>query len=198
MGHPSFERERNALRLENFNSLYDRDHRPLGLGYPLLVTGIAGALFHDKAAGSLVYKDGRKDVRSSVPNCWHRASRRTSISIRAHRPPAMAMTPLHRAAPTLAHRTKRSSTASRAPSISSPRRTQASLFDRPGHHFWIGLDPDITPDAVLPGPSCCQGSGIAEDRIRQLIEQHKTGASLLSWRTARQRARPQSRSRQIE
>jgi len=30
----------------------------LGLGYPLLVTGIAGALFPHKAAGSLILKDG--------------------------------------------------------------------------------------------------------------------------------------------
>ena len=31
----------------------------LGLGYPLLVTGIAGTLFPRKAAGSLILKDGQ-------------------------------------------------------------------------------------------------------------------------------------------
>ena len=31
----------------------------LGLGYPMLVTGIAGAMFPRKAAGSLILKDGQ-------------------------------------------------------------------------------------------------------------------------------------------
>ena len=31
----------------------------LGLGYPLLVTGIAGVIFPHKAGGSLILKDGQ-------------------------------------------------------------------------------------------------------------------------------------------
>jgi len=181
MGHPSFERRkkmhsvwRTSIRFTIVTTVL------LGLGYPLLVTGIAGALFHDKAAGSLVYKDGRKD--GQVIGSELLAQSFTSDKYFHPRPSAAGN----------GYDATSSGGSNLGPSNKALiDRIQGSIDklsqENPGKPVPIdlvttsgsGLDPDITPDAAyFQAPRVAKARGIAEDRIRQLIEQHKTGRQL--------------------
>ncbi len=143
----------------------------LGLGYPLLVTGIAGTLFHKQAEGSLIrLKDG------TVIGSELLAQRFTSDKYFHPRPSAAGS----------GYDATNSGGSNLAQSNKSlVDRIQGSIdklaAENPGHPVPIdlvttsgsGLDPDITPDAAtFQIPRVARARGIGEDRIRQLIDEH--------------------------
>ncbi len=148
----------------------------LGLGYPLLVTGIAGVLFPHKAAGSLILKDGQIIGSSLLAQSF------TSDRYFHPRPSAAG--------------NGYDATASGGSNLAQSNkalvdRIQGSIdklqAENPGHPVPIdlvttsgsGLDPDITPDtAYFQAPRVAKARGLGEDRIRQLIQQHITGRQL--------------------
>jgi K+-transporting ATPase ATPase C chain len=148
----------------------------LGLGYPLLVTGIAGALFHDKAAGSLILKDGQVIGSELLAQSF------TSDKYFHPRPSAAGN----------GYDATSSGGSNLGPSNKALiDRIQGSIdklsAENPGKPVPIdlvttsgsGLDPDITPDsAYFQAPRVAKARGISEDRIRQLIDQHTTGRQL--------------------
>ena len=148
----------------------------LGLGYPLLVTGIARVFFPHQAAGSLILKNGQIVGSELLAQSF------TSDKYFHPRPSAAG--------------NGYDATASGGSNLAQSSkalidRIQASIdklaAENPGHPVPIdlvttsasGLDPDITPYAAFFQASrVAKARSISEDRIRQLITQHITGRQL--------------------
>jgi K+-transporting ATPase ATPase C chain len=144
----------------------------LGLGYPLLVTGIAEAIFPRKAAGSLILKDGQVIGSELLAQSF------TSDKYFHPRPSAAG--------------NGYDATSSGGSNLAQSNKTlvdriQGSIDklsqENPGHPVPIdlvttsgsGLDPDLTPDAAFfQVPRVAKTRGIPEDRIHQLIADHIT------------------------
>jgi len=148
----------------------------VGLGYPLLVTGIAEAVFPRKAAGSLILKDGQVIGSQLLAQSF------TSDKYFHPRPSAAG--------------NGYDATSSGGSNLAQSNKTlidriQGSIDklsqENPGHPVPIdlvttsgsGLDPDITPDAAyFQAPRVAKARGVSEDRIRQLIDGHITRRQL--------------------
>ena len=148
----------------------------LGLGYPLVVTGIARVFFSHQAAGSLILKDGQVIGSELLAQSF------TSDKYFHPRPSAAG--------------NGYDATASGGSNLAQSSKTlvdrvQGSIdklaAENPGHPVPIdlvttsasGLDPDITPDAAFfQAPRVAKARNIGEDRIRQLIAQHITGRQM--------------------
>ena len=148
----------------------------LGLGYPLLVTGIARVLFPHQAAGSLILKDGQI-VGSELLAQSFTADKyfhpRPSAAGNGYDATASGGSNLAQSSKALVDRIQGS--------------IDKLAAENPGHPVPIdlvttsasGLDPDITPDAAwFQAPRVAKARGLSEDRIRQFIEQHITGRQL--------------------
>ena len=142
----------------------------LGLGYPLLVTGIAGALFPHKAAGSLILKDGKVIgsellAQSFVSDRYFHP--RPSAAGNGYDATASGGSNLAQSSKALVDRIQGSidKLSQENPGLPVPIdlvTTSAS-----------GLDPDITPDdAVFQARRVSKARGVDEDRIRKLVQQH--------------------------
>jgi K+-transporting ATPase ATPase C chain len=148
----------------------------LGIGYPLVVTGIADLIFPHKAAGSLILKDGQIIGSELLAQSF------TSDRYFHPRPSAAG--------------NGYDATASGGSNLAQSSkalvdRIQASIDklskENPGKPVPIdlvttsasGLDPDITPDAAyFQAPRVAKARGISEDQIRQLIAQYITSRQL--------------------
>jgi K+-transporting ATPase ATPase C chain len=144
----------------------------VGLGYPLLVTGIAATLFPHKAAGSLILKDGQIIGSTLLAQSF------TSDKYFHPRPSAAGN----------GYDATSSGGSNLAQSNKSlVDRIQGSIDklaqENPGKPVPIdlvttsgsGLDPDITPDAgYFQIPRVAKARGIGEEQIRQLIDEHIT------------------------
>jgi K+-transporting ATPase ATPase C chain len=143
----------------------------LGLGYPLLVTGIASVIFPHKAAGSLILKDGQvigsELLAQSFTSDKYFHPRPSAAGSNGYDATASGGTNLAQSSKALVTRIQGS--------------IDALAKENPGKPVPIdlvttsasGLDPDITPDAAyFQAPRVAKTRGISEDRIRQLIQQH--------------------------
>lgn len=152
-----------------------------GIGYPLLVTGIAGVLFPHKAAGSLILKDGQVVGSELLSQSF------TADKYFHPRPSASAYSDSSDFA----------SNSTTAPSGGSNlAQSNAKLVQRiqgdidklskenNGKPVPIdlvtmsgsGLDPDITPDtAYFQTARVAKARGMNEEAVRQLIARHVTG-----------------------
>jgi potassium-transporting ATPase KdpC subunit len=147
-----------------------------GLGYPLVVTGIAGVLFPRQASGSLILKDGKVIGSELLAQSF------TSDRYFHPRPSAAG-----------------NGYDATSSSGSNLAQSNKKLVDRiqgdidklakenPGKPVPIdlvtasgsGLDPDITPDAAYyQAARVAKARGLSEDRMRQLIAGHTTGRQL--------------------
>jgi K+-transporting ATPase ATPase C chain len=146
----------------------------LGLGYPLLVTGIASVLFPHKAAGSLILKDGRVIGSELLAQSF------TSDRYFHPRPSANSYDGQNSGGSNLAQSNKTLVT-----------RIQGDIdklvAQNPGKPVPIdlvttsasGLDPDITPDAAFfQAPRVAKARNLSEESMQKLIEQHITGRQL--------------------
>jgi K+-transporting ATPase ATPase C chain len=142
----------------------------LGIGYPLLITGIAGVVFPRQAAGSLILRDGQVIGSELLAQSF------TSDKYFHPRPSAAGK--------------GYDATASGGSNLAQSNkalvdRLQASIDQlakqNPGHAVPIdlvttsgsGLDPDITPDSAWFQLSrVARARGIPADRLRPLVEQH--------------------------
>jgi K+-transporting ATPase ATPase C chain len=149
----------------------------LGLGYPFLVTGIAGVLFPHQAAGSLIQlRDG------TVIGSELLAQSFTSDRYFHPRPSAAG--------------SGYDATASGGSNLAQSNkalvtRVQAEIdklaAENPGKPVPIdlvttsasGLDPDITPDAAYyQAQRVAKARKMRDEEIRKLIEQHISGRQL--------------------
>ena len=148
-----------------------------GLGYPLVVTGIAGVIFPRKAAGSLITLQNGTVIGSELI-----AQSFTSDKYFHPRPSAAG--------------NGYDATASGGSNLAQSNkalvdRIQASIDalskENPGHPVPIdlvttsgsGLDPDITPDAAFfQAPRVASARKLDEAAVRQLIARNTTNRQL--------------------
>jgi len=148
----------------------------LGLGYPLLVTGIAGFIFPHQANGSLILKDGQVIGSELLAQSF------TSDRYFHPRPSAAG--------------NGYDATASGGSNLAQSNKTLVTRIQsdidklaaaNPGKPVPIdlvttsasGLDPDITPDAAFYQASrIAKARNLSEEIIRKLIEQHTTKRQL--------------------
>lgn len=144
-----------------------------GIAYPLVVTGVAEALFPHKAAGSLILRNGQVIGSELIAQSF------TSDRYFHPRPSAAGngYDPTSSGGSNLAQ--------SNAKLV---QRIQGDIdkldAQNPGHPVPIdavttsgsGLDPDITPDnAYFQAPRVAKARGLTQDRVRELIAQHTSG-----------------------
>jgi K+-transporting ATPase ATPase C chain len=148
----------------------------LGLGYPLVVTAIAGLLFPHKASGSLILKDGQVIGSELLAQSF------TSDRYFHPRPSAAG--------------TGYDASASGGSNLSQSSKTlidriQGSIDklakENPGKPVPIdlvtasasGLDPDLTPDAAnFQVPRVAKARNLTEPQVQKLVDQHITARQL--------------------
>ena len=148
-----------------------------GLGYPLLMTGLATVLFHHQADGSLIeLKDGTVIGSELIAQSF------TSDKYFHPRPSAAG--------------NGYDATASGGTNLAQSNKALVTRIQgdidklaaqNPGKPVPIdlvttsasGLDPDITPDdADYQAPRVAKARGLSEDALRALIAQHTAGRDL--------------------
>ncbi|MGA2809256.1 MAG: potassium-transporting ATPase subunit KdpC [Terracidiphilus sp.] len=148
----------------------------LGLGYPLLVTGIAGLVFPHKAAGSLILKDGNV-IGSSLLAQSFTSDRyfhpRPSAAGNGYDATASGGSNLAQSSKTLVDRIQGSIDKLAAENPGKP--VPIDMVTTSGS----GLDPDITPDAAtFQAPRVAKARNLSEAQVQKLIEQHITPRQL--------------------
>jgi K+-transporting ATPase ATPase C chain len=148
-----------------------------GLIYPLLVTGLALALFPDKANGQMLARDGKvigsRIIGQPFSSPWYFASRPSAAGAKGYDAGASSGSNLGPTSATLA------------------KRVQADVArwqqERPGTPIPIdlvttsgsGLDPHISPAAAeFQVPRVAKARGIQETAVRQLVAEHTEGRQL--------------------
>ncbi len=147
-----------------------------GIGYPLVVTLLAGALFPHKAAGSLILKDGQV-IGSQLlaqsftsPRYFHP---RPSAAGNGYDATSSGGSNLAQSNAKLVQRIQGDIDKLAAANPGKP--VPIDLVTTSGS----GLDPDITPDAAFyQAPLVAKARGLSEDRIRALIQKHIAGRQL--------------------
>ncbi len=154
----------------------------LGLGYPLLVTGVAAVIFPHKAAGSLIDKDGKDAKDGQVIGSELIAQSFTSDKYFHPRPSAAG--------------NGYDATSSGASNLAQSSKTLVTRIQgdidklaaqNPGKPVPIdlvttsasGLDPDITPDSAdYQVPRVAIARNLSPESVRKLIEQQTTKRQL--------------------
>ena len=143
----------------------------LGLGYPLVVTGIAAVIFPHKAAGSLIKLQDGTVIGSELLAQSFTSDKyfhpRPSAAGNGYDATASGGSNLAQSSKALVDRIQGSIDKLAQENPGKP--VPIDLVTTSGS----GLDPDITPDAAyFQAPRVARARGIAEDRICQLIGQH--------------------------
>lgn len=148
----------------------------LGIGYPLVVTGIAAVLFPHKAAGSLILKDGQiigSELLAQTFTSDRYFHPRPSAAGNGYDGTASGGTNLAQSNAKLVQRIQGDIDKLQAqnPGKSVPIdmvTTSAS-----------GLDPDISPDnAYYQAPRVAHARNLPEEQVRKLIALHTIGRDL--------------------
>jgi potassium-transporting ATPase KdpC subunit len=147
-----------------------------GLGYPLLVTVLAGVFFPHKADGSLITKDGQV-IGSELLAQSFTSDRffhpRPSAAGNGYDPTSSGGSNLAQSNAKLVQRIQGDIDKLAAANPGKP--VPIDLVTTSGS----GLDPDITPDAAFyQAARVAKARGLSEDRVRALIEKHVTGRQL--------------------
>lgn len=159
-----------------------------GLAYPLAMTGIAGAIFPAKAAGSLIERDGKVVGSTLIGQSF------TGAGYFHGRPSATSAADPADAAKTVPspYNAANSSGSNLGPtSAALTERVKGDLdalrAENPGKPVPVdlvttsgsGLDPDISPDAALfQVPRIAKARSLPEDRVRSLVEAQVQGRLL--------------------
>ena len=147
-----------------------------GLGYPLVVTLLAGALFPHKAAGSLILRGGQiigsKLIAQSFTSDRY-FHPRPSAAGNGYDATSSGGSNLAQSNAKLVQRIQGDIDKLAAANPGKP--VPIDLVTTSGS----GLDPDITPDgAFYQTPRVAKARGLSEDRVRSLIQKHITGRQL--------------------
>jgi K+-transporting ATPase ATPase C chain len=159
-----------------------------GLIYPLLMTGIARAVFPYQANGSLIEKDGKVIGSALIGQNF------TSDKYFHGRPSATTETDPKDPTKTVPvpYAADNSAGSNLAPTskalVDRVKDDAAKLAqENPGKPIPVdlvttsasGLDPDITPaGALFQVPRVAKARGLTEDKVRQLVEDQTTGRLL--------------------
>jgi potassium-transporting ATPase KdpC subunit len=159
-----------------------------GIIYPLLMTGIAQAVFPYQANGSLIEKDG-KVIGSALIGQNFTSDKyfhgRPSATTEPDPKDATKTVPVPYAADNSAGSNLGPTSKALVDRVKGDAETLAK--ENPGTPIpsdlvttsASGLDPDITPaGALFQVPRVAKARGLAEDKVRQLVEDHVTGRLL--------------------
>ncbi|PYO52479.1 MAG: potassium-transporting ATPase subunit C [Candidatus Rokuibacteriota bacterium] len=150
-----------------------------GIIYPLIVTGIAQAVFPYQANGSLIVKDG-KPVGSALIGqpfddpkyFWSRPSATSPFPDNAGSSSGSNLSPTN---PDLVKAVQGRVDALRAADPGNAAPVPVDLVTASGS----GLDPHISPAAALyQVPRVAKARGLAPRAVRQLVERHTEGRFL--------------------
>ena len=147
-----------------------------GLAYPLAVTGIAGAVFPEQAAGSLIFKDGKPvgsrligQPFSDPGHFWGRPSATAPQPYNAAASSGSNQGPLN---PALEDAVKARIAALLAADPGNGAPIPADLVTASGS----GLDPHISPAAALwQLGRVARARGLPEAQLRALVDAHTEG-----------------------
>ena len=144
-----------------------------GIGYPLFVTVLAGAIFPHKADGSLILKDGQV-IGSELLSQSFTSDRyfhpRPSAAGNGYDPTSSGGSNLAQSNAKLVQRLQ--GDIDKLSAANNGKPVPIDLVTTSGS----GLDPDITPDAAYYQASrVAAARGLTEERVRQLIAGHITG-----------------------
>ncbi len=150
-----------------------------GVVYPLFVTGIAQAVFHGKANGSLITKDGQVRGSSLIGQpfsdpryFWGRLSATAPFAYNAAASSGSNYGPLN---PALADAAKARIEALRAADPGNTQPIPVDLVTASGS----GLDPNISVAAALYQlPRVARARGLSETQVRALVDRHTQGRQL--------------------
>ena len=148
----------------------------LGIGYPLVVTGISAVLFPHKAAGSLIVKN-RQVVGSELLAQSFASDRyfhpRPSAAGNGYDATASGGTNLAQSNAKLVQRIQ--GDIDKLQFLNPGKPVPIDMVTTSGS----GLDPDITPDnAYYQAPAVAKARNLSEDQVRTLIAQHTIGRDL--------------------
>ena len=150
-----------------------------GLAYPLAMTGIAGAIFPAKAAGSLIERDGKVVGSSLIGQAFtgaHYFHGRPSATTAADPADATKTVPAPYNAANSSGSNLGPTSAALAERVNGDLDTLKA--ENPGQPVPVdlvttsgsGLDPDISPDAALfQVPRVAKARNVSEDRLRELV-----------------------------
>ena len=159
-----------------------------GLAYPLAVTGLAGAIFPAKAAGSLIERDGRvvgsELIGQSFASAGYFHGRPSATTAPDPADPAKTVP-----APYNASNSMGSNLGPTSAALSERVRSDLDTLraENPGRPVPVdlvtasgsGLDPDISPEAALfQVPRVAKARNIPEDRLRDLVAGQVRGRTL--------------------
>ena len=147
-----------------------------GIGYPLVVTLLAGALFPHKAAGSLILKDGQV-IGSALLAQSFTADRyfhpRPSAAGNGYDATSSGGSNLAPSNAKLVQRIQGDIDKLAAANPGKP--VPIDLVTTSGS----GLDPDITPDAAFyQAARVARARDVSEERVRSVIDKHVQGRQL--------------------
>jgi potassium-transporting ATPase KdpC subunit len=159
-----------------------------GLIYPLLMTGIAQAVFPYQANGSLIEKDG-KVIGSALIGQNFTSDKyfhgRPSATTEPDPKDATKTVPT----PYAADNSAGSNLGPTSKALVDRVKADAATLAKENPNTPIpsdlvttsasGLDPDVTPaGALFQVPRVAKARGLPEDQVRQLVEAHTTGRTL--------------------
>jgi potassium-transporting ATPase KdpC subunit len=147
-----------------------------GLGYPLLLTVLAGVLFPHKAAGSLILKDGQV-IGSELLAQSFTSDRyfhpRPSAAGNGYDATSSGGSNLAQSNAKLVQRIQ--GDIDKLQAANPGKAVPIDLVTTSGS----GLDPDITPDAAYyQAPRIAKARGLSEDGVRNLVAKHITSRQL--------------------
>ena len=145
----------------------------LGLAYPLVITGVAQVLFHDKANGQLIKRDGRLLGSRIIgqpftgPGYFHS---RPSAAGNGYDPANSGGSNLGPTNQQLIDRVHADTARLQPENPSAPVPVDLVTTSA------SGLDPDISPAAALfQVPRVARERGVNEEQLRQLVMKHTRG-----------------------
>jgi K+-transporting ATPase ATPase C chain len=150
-----------------------------GLAYPLLVTGVSQAAFHDAANGSLVMKDGRavgsRLIGQPFADPGHFWSRPSATGPMAYNAANSGGSNLGPSNPALAEAVKARVAALRAADPGNTAAVPVDLVTASGS----GLDPHISRAAAdYQLARVARARHLTEGQVRALVDAHTEGALL--------------------
>ena len=148
----------------------------LGIGYPLVVTGVAAVMFPHKAAGSLILKDGQvigSELLAQSFTSDKYFHPRPSAAGNGYDATSSGGSNLAQSSAKLVQRIQGDIDKLAAQNPGKP--VPIDLVTTSGS----GLDPDITPDnAFYQAPRVAKARNLSDENVRQLIQQHITPRQL--------------------